>query len=219
MQSPKSQKLIAKSLLYLISPPTIELAKFLPELESAFESDLVAVFQLRLKNLEMQDLRAVIPPVRELCRFYGVPFLLNDYVHLAADMGCDGVHIGQKDMTMNDARAVMGDDAIIGVTCHDSKDLAFDAAEAGADYVAFGAFYPTKTKDYGFRPTPDLLRDWSELTTVPCVAIGGITPDNAAPLVDAGADFIAVVSAVWDHPDGAKIAVEGFSGILKKQLP
>ena len=134
--------------LYLISPPTIELAKFLPELESAFESDLVAVFQLRLKDLEMQDLRAVIPPVRELCRFYGVPFILNDYVHLAADMGCDGVHIGQKDMTMNDARAVLGSDAIIGVTCHDSKDLAFDAAEAGADYVAFGAFYPTKTKDY-----------------------------------------------------------------------
>ena len=200
--------------LYLISPPRIELAKFLPELESAFATGLVSVFQLRLKDIEPKDLRALIPPILDICRTHEVPMILNDFAHVARDLDCDGVHIGQKDMALADARAILGFDKIIGVTCHDSKDLAFDAAEGGADYVAFGAFYPTTTKDYGFRPKPDLLRDWSELTIVPCVAIGGITPDNCAPLIAAGADFIAVVSYVWQHPKGAKAAVEAFRKCL-----
>lgn len=209
----ETQNLKPGTSLYLISPPSIELAKFLPQLESALTTGLVSVFQLRLKNIEIQDLRALIPPIRDLCHDHDVPLLLNDHVHLAADMGCDGVHIGQSDMAYTDARALLGADKMIGVTCHNSKDLAYDAAEAGADYVAFGAFYPTTTKDSGYRATPDLIRDWVDTTTVPCVAIGGITADNCQPIVAAGADFIAVVSAVWGHPDGAAAGVAAFKSV------
>ncbi len=196
--------------LYLISPPQIALSEFLPELDGALSTGLVSVFQLRLKELEAHELRQLIPPIRDLCHGHNVPILINDHVHLAVDLNCDGVHLGQQDMKLAEARKILGQSKSIGVTCHNSKHLAMVAAEAGADYVAFGAFYPTKTKDSGYRAEIDLLRDWSELTTVPCAAIGGITPDNCKPLLDAGADFIAVVSAVWGHSQGAKAGVEAF---------
>ncbi len=196
--------------LYLISPPQISLSQFLSELEGVLSTRLVSVFQLRLKDIEASALRQVIAPIRDLCHAHGVPIILNDHAHLAAELNCDGVHLGQQDMKLIDARKILGAHKSIGITCHNSKHLAMVAAEQGADYVAFGAFYPTKTKDSGYRAEIDLLRDWSELTTVPCVAIGGITPGNCKPLVDAGADFIAVVSAVWEHPNGAKAGVEAF---------
>lgn len=200
--------------LYLISPPQIRLESFLPELDAALSAGLVSVFQLRLKDLEESQMAAHIPPVLEICRAHGVPMIVNDHVQLAARFDCEGVHVGQKDMSVREARQILGPDKTVGATCHDSRHLAMLAAEAGADYVAFGAFYPTKTKDYGFRPKPDLLRDWSDMTTVPCVAIGGITPENCAPLVEAGADFIAVVSYVWEHKSGAKAGIEGFRPFL-----
>jgi thiamine-phosphate pyrophosphorylase len=140
--------------------------------------------------------------------------LLNDRPDLAAAAGCDGVHVGQSDASYAEARRLMGKDRIVGVTCHDSRDLAIDAAEAGADYVAFGAFYPTTTKPSKFRPEPDLLAWWSEMMTVPCVAIGGITARNCAPLVRAGADFLAVVTAVWNHPEGPGAAVREFNAAI-----
>jgi thiamine-phosphate pyrophosphorylase len=143
-----------------------------------------------------------------------VAFLLNDRPDLAAATGCDGVHVGQQDASYAEARRLMGPDRIVGVTCHDSRDLAIDAAEAGADYVAFGAFYPTTTKPSRYRPEPDLLAWWSEMMTVPCVAIGGITPQNCAPLVRAGADFLAVVTAVWNHPEGPGAAVREFNAAI-----
>ena len=144
----------------------------------------------------------------------GVAFLLNDRPDLAAELGADGVHIGQEDMPYGRARALLGNSAIVGVTCHDSRHLAIEAAETGADYVAFGAFFPTLTKDPKAKAEIDLLRWWSELMTVPCVAIGGITVENAAPLIEASADFLAVSAGVWSHPDGPAAAVRRFNALF-----
>lgn len=198
------------SQLYLISPPQISLDQFLPELDVALSTGLISVFQLRLQDMPMVAIERTVEPVLEVCHAHDIPLIINNYVDLAHRYDCDGVHLGQSDMPYAEARQILGPNKMIGVTCHDSKDLAFKAADAGAEYVAFGAFYPTKTKDSGYRPTVELLRDWVELTTVPCVAIGGITPDNCKPLIDAGADFIAVVSAVWEHDKGAKAGIEAF---------
>jgi thiamine-phosphate pyrophosphorylase len=143
-----------------------------------------------------------------------VAFILNDDPDRAAKYDCDGVHVGQDDMTAHDARKVIGDDKILGVTCHDSKHLAMEAGEAGADYVAFGAFYDTQTKQAKTQASPDILTFWQEFVELPCVAIGGITPDNAAPLAEAGADFIAASAGVWHHADGAAAAIAAFNHIL-----
>lgn len=156
-------------------------------------------------------MRRACDVLRPLCQDRNVAFLLNDRPDLAAETGCDGVHIGQQDMGAAEARAAMGADAIIGVTCHDSTDLAVRAAEAGADYVAFGAFFPTATKEPKSRADIETLAWWARHMTVPCVAIGGITADNCAPLVTTGADFLAVVTAVWDHPDGPAAGVRALN--------
>jgi thiamine-phosphate pyrophosphorylase len=145
----------------------------------------------------------------------GVAFILNDRPDLAAELHCDGVHVGQEDAAYDDARAAVGRDAIVGVTCHDSRHLAIDAAEAGADYVAFGAFFPTATKEPKARAEIETLRWWAEMMTVPVVAIGGITVENARPLIDAGADFLAVSAGVWDYKDGPAAAVKAFDALMK----
>ena len=142
-------------------------------------------------------------------------FLVNDRPDIAASCGADGVHVGQQDASYAEARRLLGDDAIVGVTCHDSRHLAMTAADAGADYVAFGAFFPTATKEPRFHADPELLRWWSDVMTVPCVAIGGIAVDNAAVLVEAGADFLAVVSGVWDYPEGPAAAVRAFNRVMR----
>jgi thiamine-phosphate pyrophosphorylase len=139
-----------------------------------------------------------------------VAFILNDRADLAAKLGADGVHVGQDDLPYKEARAIVGPDAIVGVTCHDSRDLAIEAAEAGADYVAFGAFFPTATKAAKTKAKTELLSWWSDLMTVPVVAIGGITVENAKPLIDAGADFLAVCTGVWNYPSGPAAAVKAF---------
>lgn len=149
-----------------------------------------------------------------ICAEHDVAFLLNDRMDLAATLACDGVHLGQKDGDPVAARALLGPRAQIGRTCHDSRHLAMDAGEAGVDYVAFGAFYPTTTHYTSYRPDPSILSWWTTLSGIPSVAIGGITPANARPLVDAGADFVAAVSAVWDHPDGPAAAVRAFGDLL-----
>src|SRR5437016_5076970 len=197
--------------LYLVTPPALDPARFAERLAEALDAGDVGCVQLRLKEAADDDVRRACAALLPVARRREVAFLLNDRPDLAAEMGCDGVHIGQEDAPYGEARRLLGAERIVGVTCHDSRHLAIEAAEAGADYVAFGAFYPTTTKPSRYSPEPELLAWWSEIMTVPCVAIGGITPQNCAPLVRAGADFLAVVTAVWNHPEGPAAAVREFN--------
>jgi thiamine-phosphate pyrophosphorylase len=200
--------------LYLISPPKIEAKTFLPALTAALDAGNVASFQLRLKDVPDDEIKravdALILPVQKR----GTAFILNDRPDLARALGCDGVHVGQEDVDYAQARSIVGKDAIVGVTCHDSRHLAMEAAEAGADYVAFGAFFPTSTKEPKARADVEILTWWSELMVVPQVAIGGITVENCAPLIEAGADFLAVSSGVWNHPQGPAAAVKAFNALM-----
>lgn len=202
--------------LYLLSPPVIG-PDFVDLLRAAFDGGAVAAFQLRLKGLDEDVIATAAVPLQKLCAERDVAFIVNDSIALAQRLGADGVHLGQGDGDPREARRVLGKDAQIGVTCHDSRHLAMDAGDAGADYVAFGAFYPTTTKDTTHRPDPSILSWWSTVFELPCVAIGGITADNAATLIEAGADFIAVSSAVWGHPDGPGAGVAAFDALLKAQ--
>ena len=201
--------------LYLISPPSID-ERFTDRLRAAFDGGDVAAFQLRLKGQGEDAVARAAEPLQRLCADREVAFIINDSAALAKRLGADGVHLGQGDGDPKDARALLGPKVQIGVTCHDSRHLAMEAGEAGADYVAFGAFYPTTTKETTHRPDPSILGWWTTLFELPCVAIGGITAANAAPLVAAGADFLAVSSAVWAHPDGPKAGVAAFAAVLEK---
>ncbi len=187
--------------LYLITPPTLA-ASFADMLAAALDADDVAAVQLRLKDADDDAWRRAIDALRPVAQSRGVAFLLNDRADLVRGSGADGVHVGQTDTPAREARALIGADATLGVTCHASRDLAMAAGEDGADYVAFGAFYPSGTKETTARADVALLEWWHELMELPSVAIGGITAENCAPLVRAGADFLAVVGAVWNHPDG-----------------
>jgi thiamine-phosphate pyrophosphorylase len=200
--------------LYLISPPKLSAANFLGPLKEALAGGDVASFQLRLKDVSDDEIRRAADTLRPTVQAAGVAFILNDRPDLAAELGCDGVHVGQEDASYADARKALPK-AIIGVTCHDSLHLAMDAAEAGADYVAFGAFFPTQTKEPKTHTEPEILRAWSTATVVPCVAIGGITVHNAPALVEAGADFLAVAAGVWEHSDGPRAAVAQFNALFR----
>ena len=193
--------------LYLITPPRIELDLFAPRLEAALDAGDVACLQLRLKQVEDDDIRRAGERLLPLCQAREVPLLINDRPDLAAELGADGTHIGADDADYADARARVGADATVGVSCYDSRHRAIEAAASGADYVAFGAFFPTETKTPRAAAEVHLLKWWSTLMVVPCVAIGGITAENCAPLVAAGADFLAVIGGVWSHPDGPEAGV------------
>ena len=197
--------------LYLISP--LDVGGAFPErLARALGAAPVAAFQFRVKGLDEHEAARLAEPLQEICADHDAAFIVNDSVSLAKRIGADGVHLGQSDGLVADARAQLGKDAQIGVTCHDSRHLAMEAGEAGADYVAFGAFFPTQTKQTEFRAELDLLSWWQGIFEIPCVAIGGITPQNAAPLVAAGADFLAVSSAVWGGDEAA--VVQAFHRVL-----
>ena len=198
--------------LYLISPQVVGGA-FPDRLKGALEPGVAAAFQLRVKDVPEHELARLADPLQRICADADVAFIVNDSMALAKRLGADGVHLGQSDGDIREARALLGPAAQIGRTCHDSRHLAMEAGEAGADYVAFGAFYPTTTKPSHYRPDPSILSWWSALFEIPCVAIGGITPENAKPLVEAGADFIAVCQAVWGKEDPAK-AVAAFKSVL-----
>jgi thiamine-phosphate pyrophosphorylase len=204
----------ARCRLYLITPPRFDVAAFSLLLAAALDAGEVAALQLRLKDADDDTIRRATRILRPVAQDRGVALILNDRPDLAAELDCDGVHIGQADIPYARARQLMGDERIVGVTCHDSRHLAMVAAEAGADYVAFGAFFPTTTKDAAYRAEPDLLSWWQALFTVPCVAIGGITAANCRPLIAAGADFLAVSSGVWDDPRGAAAAVREFNRLF-----
>ncbi len=197
--------------LYLISPPAVS-GNFDDRLRAAIGAGPVAAFQFRVKGIGQHDAARLAEPLHRICADAGVAFIVNDSAALAKRIGADGVHLGQSDGPVAEARALLGREAQIGVTCHDSRHLAMEAGEAGADYVAFGAFYETTTKPGEYRPMPEILGWWTTLFPSPCVAIGGITPLNAPPLIEAGADFIAVCSAVWSGDPARN--VKDFSAAL-----
>lgn len=199
--------------LYLISP--LEVGGDFPDrLAAALDGGPVAAFQFRVKGVDQHEAARLAEPLQRICAERDVSFIVNDSAALAKRIGADGVHLGQSDGDPKEARALLGPAVQIGVTCHDSRHLAMEAGEAGADYVAFGAFYPTNTKEVFHRPEPSILGWWSTVFEIPCVAIGGINPSNGGALVEAGADFLAVCSAVWDHPQGPGAAVRAFQDVL-----
>jgi thiamine-phosphate pyrophosphorylase len=199
----------APAKLYLISPQDVGGA-FPDRLKASLEPGVAAAFQLRVKDVDEHQLARLAEPLQRICADADVAFIVNDSMALAKRLGADGVHLGQSDGDIAEARALLGPAAQIGRTCHDSRHLAMEAGEQGADYVAFGAFHPTTTKPSHYRPEPPILTWWSTVFEIPCVAIGGITPENARPLVEAGADFIAVCQAVWGKDD-PRAAVSAFA--------
>jgi thiamine-phosphate pyrophosphorylase len=206
--------------LYLITPPVIDDADaFAATLAEALDGGDVACLQLRLKPADDATIRRVAEALVPVAQARDVAVLMNDRPDLALATGCDGVHVGQEDTPLAEARRILGDDRIVGVPCHDSRHLAMEAGEGGADYVAFGAFFPTDTKQARTRADIDLLRWWAEAMVVPVVAIGGITPDNARPLIEAGADFLAVSSGVWDWPGGPRDAVARLNALMEEASP
>ena len=201
--------------LYLITPPRLEdPAAFAVRLEAALSAGDVAAVQVRLKDASEAEITEAIRVLGPIIRAHDAALILNDDPALAARLDCDGVHVGQSDAPYAQARRLMGRDRIVGVTCHDSRHLAMEAAEQGADYVAFGAFFPTTTKDAPTRADPEILSVWQETLETPCVAIGGITADTARGLAAAGADFLAVSAGVWNHPGGEAAAVREFNSAI-----
>jgi thiamine-phosphate pyrophosphorylase len=203
--------------LYLITPPTLDdLAAFGRALARARDAGDVAALQIRLKDAPDDIVAAAVTALMPIAHARGVAVILNDRPDLAARLGCDGVHVGQHDVPYAEARRIVGPDRMVGVTCHDSRHLAMEAAEAGADYVAFGAFFPTTTKDVTARADPEILSIWQETMETPCVAIGGVTVETARGLAAAGADFLAVSAGVWSYGEGPGAAVAAFNAEIAK---
>jgi len=200
--------------LYIITPEKFDLSRFPDLLAQALDGGDCAAVQLRIKNETDDTWKRCIDALRPVTQSRGVAFLLNDRADLVAATGCDGAHVGQEDMAAKQARAIMGPDLMLGVTCKSSRDLAMQAGEDGADYVAFGAFYPSGSKQVTNLADPDILRWWSEMMELPSCAIGGITADNLAPLVQAGADFLAIIGGVWNHPDGPAGGVRAINAAI-----
>ena len=222
--SDSDKNMVDKCKLYLISPPHFELDEFKLQLTEAFSGGEISVFQLRMKSKDdsgyyvdppnWNDVENIALELMPICHANNCVFIINDNAQLAAKINADGVHVGSDDLSVAEAREIMGEGKYIGVSCYGSKDLAYKAAEHGADYVAFGAFYDTQTKKPKGRPEPELLEFWSTYTNMPCVAIGGIKTNNAKPLIDAGADFISVVTGVWDYEKGVRQAVLDFNKLF-----
>jgi len=191
-------------------------ALFVERLKAALGAGPVACLQIRLKDVDDDEVKHATEVLLPVCHEHRIPVLMNDRPDLALATGCDGVHIGQDDAPFSEARRILGPNAMIGVTCKASQHLAIEAAERGADYVAFGAFFPTETKDRTVRADPEIIAWWSEISITPSVAIGGITAKNCGPLVDAGVDFLAVVGGVWNHPDGEATSIKAFSEAMAR---
>lgn len=203
--------------LYLLTPAAIDAVSFADTLKRAIDAapEIVGAVQLRLKDVSDDDFIRAAETLMPVCHAFDLPLIINDRPDIAANVGADGVHIGQDDADYATARELLGADAIIGVTCHASRDLAIEAGDKGADYVAFGAFFPSASKETKHQADPEILEAWSSMTIVPCVAIGGITAENCPPLVAAGADYLAVIGCIWSHPDGPEAGVRAFTEALK----
>lgn len=200
--------------LYVISPESFVLDSFKEQVKKAFSGGNIDVFQLRMKNVPDDVIMKACEVLIPICHSFGAQFILNDKVNLVKKVGADGAHVGIEDIHVKEARDILGKDKTLGVSCYGDVDRAITAAEDGADYVAFGAFYPTTTKTPRAMPTPEILKWWVRNSVVPCVAIGGIKPDNCAPLVKAGADFVAVVTGIWDDAEGPDAAVRKFHNAI-----
>ena len=200
--------------LYLISPPNININEFIFSLDDVLNTGLVSCFQLRLKNVKDEDIIESAKALKPICNKYHVPFILNDRLDLLNKVEADGVHLGEDDDSILEARKLLGPKAIIGASCYNSKHLAMEAAEEGADYVAFGAFFATITKDPKTKADINIIKDWTLISNIPCVAIGGINSSNCKELVDAGVDFIAVVGSIWNKNDDPKSAINKFKSII-----
>lgn len=214
----KSQPAVTErgpTLLYLISPLDVS-GTFPDRLARALDAGPVAAFQFRVKDVDQHEAARLAEPLQAICASRGVAFIVNDSIALAKRLGADGVHLGQDDGTIQEARDALGQDGQIGVTCHDSRHMAMEAGEGGADYVAFGAFFPTATKETSHVAGLDLLEWWQAIFEIPCVAIGGVTPENCGPLVKAGADFLAVSGAVWNGDEAA--AVKAFHAAIAEAM-
>ena len=203
--------------LYLVTPPRLDPAAFADSLATALDAGDVACLQLRLKDASRDEVARATEALMPICHARDVAFLLNDDAKRAVELGCDGAHLGHGDGDHEAARKILGD-RTLGVTCHASRHLAMIAGERGADYVAFGAFFPTETKEVVHHAGTDILEWWSEMSEIPCVAIGGITAANCGPMVRAGADFLAVVGAVWNHPDGPAAGVRAMNAAIEEAL-
>jgi len=207
--------------LYLISPPQISLPKFVDQVKDAFSGGDVGSFQLRLKNATDAEILKAAEALLPICQEHEAAFILNDRADLAVTCNADGVHLGQEDMPIKEARKIVGPYRVIGVSAHASKHLAMEAGEQGADYVAFGAFYPTTSKpkekqEKWGTPTPEILEWWQAFMVLPCVAIGGMTPANCTREVKAGADFIAAITHVWNHKKSPGAAVKEFNDAIER---
>lgn len=207
--------------IYLISPPKIELKNFSQELNKALKTGLVPVFQLRLKDCEKSEIKKISEELKKICHANNCLFVLNDFVDLALEISADGVHLGVEDGSIKIAREKsqkLNPKFLIGASCYDSKHLVMEAGEQGADYVSFGAFFSSKTKQSRGKPTTEIIKWCNEFVNLPITAIGGINDKNCAPLVKAGADFLAVISYVWDNPNGASEALKKLDAAIKKAL-
>ena len=206
----------SRTRLYLITPPVLAPQVFADPLREALAGGGVASLQLRLEGADEAAWRQAAEVLLPICQAADAAFVINDKPQLAAELGADGVHLGPQDMPIREAREIVGFDRVIGFSAGDSKHLAFQAGEAGADYVAFGAFFPSPTKDTGIRADLSVIEDWAAISEVPCVAIGGLRPENCGPVVRAGADLVAVSSAVWTHPEGPGAAVAAFARAFRE---
>lgn len=200
--------------LYLITPPKININKFAISLSEVLKTSLVSCLQLRLKDVKDKDIIEAARILKPICSNYNVPFILNDRLDLVRELETDGVHLGQEDASISEARKLLGPNAIIGASCYNSKHRAMEAAEAGANYVAFGAFFDTKTKNPKTRAKINTIKDWVFISDVPCVAIGGINPSNCIELVSAGVDFLAVIGCIWNSNEDPKSAINKFKKII-----
>ncbi len=197
--------------IYLISPPKIDLPSFSSNLELALKTKKVPVFQMRLKGYLDSEIIEIGKKLLKICHQNNTLFILNDRLDLALNIGADGVHLGDSDGNVSQSRKLSPKNFIIGSSCYDSKHLAVEAVEAGADYVSFGTFFPSKTKNSKGQPNPEILQWCDEILDVRSVAIGGITASNCKALVQSKADLIAVVSYVWDNEKGVEWAVNNLA--------
>ena len=203
--------------IYLITPPKIDEKLFFASLENVLSTKIVSCLQIRLKNVEDKNIIEICKIVRPICDNYKIPLIINDRLDLVKKCDADGVHLGQDDGSIKDARKYLGSNFIIGASCYNSKHIAMKAAENGADYVAFGAFFESKTKIPKVQVKTNIIEDWNFISNIPCVAIGGITPTNCKDLIKAGADHLAVIGSIWNSDKSPEKAIMDFKKILIKR--
>lgn len=197
--------------IYLISPPNFVEKEFFDNLKNALKTGLVSAFQLRVKNYSNKEVENLARQVKKVCLDYNCPFLLNDYLDIALNLNLEGVHLGCEDENIALARKSSHKNFIIGASCYDSKHLAFEACEQGANYISFGTFFPSITKNSKGKPEKEIISWANEILDLPTVAIGGINDSNCSSLIKEGVDFLAIISYVWNHQKGVEFALKSIS--------